>query len=365
MTRWPPKTPSPSYAPPSASCSRRSIRPGAHWPLRSAPLCCATTSTPPWASLRATGTTRRPREALVDALVRDAVAALGVIDGQTLPAGALGAADLLALVAGQDTQQGDDGVFRIVKGVAKDRTISTVDPEARHGHKSRNRRFDGYKTHLSIDPDSELIDEVAVTAANVPDRDAVDDLLEGLADEEDKPEIFGDSAYADGPTRKALGDAGFEVVAKVPPVRNATGLYTKDRFNVDLETQSVTCPAGQRVAINPTADGGGRASFKLFCKDCPLRRACTKSRAGRTIAIGRHEDLLQAARSQQATPEWQARYRDDRPKVERKISHFARRPWGGRNAQGAGTPTDQHRRRYPRRSAQPGPIGRLGSGPRR
>ena len=272
------------------------------------------------------------REALVDALVRDAFAALGVIDGHTLPAGALGAAELLALVAGQDTQQGDDGVFRIVKGVAKDRTISTVDPEARHGHKSRNRRFDGFKTHLSIDPDSELIDEVAVTAANVPDRDAVDDLLEGLADEEDKPEVFGDSAYADGPTRKALGDAGFEVVAKVPPVRNATGLFTKDRFGVDLATQSVTCPAGQRVAINPTRDGGGRASFKLFCKDCPMRRACTKSRAGRTITIGVHEDLLQVARSQQATPKWQARYRKDRPKVERKISHFARRPWGGRNA---------------------------------
>jgi hypothetical protein len=272
------------------------------------------------------------REALVDALVRDAVAALGVIDGEELPAGAMGAADLLALVAGQDTQEGDDGVFRIVKGVAKDRVISTVDPEARHGHKSRNRRFDGYKTHLSIDPDSELIDEVAVTAANVPDRDAVDDLLEGLADEEDKPEIVGDSAYADGATRKELGEAGFEVVAKVPPVRNATGLFTKDRFNVDLETQSVTCPAGQRVAINPTRDGGGRASFKVHCKDCPLRKACTKSRAGRTIAIGAHEGLLQVARAQQATPEWQARYREDRPKVERKNSHFARRAWGGRNA---------------------------------
>ena len=121
--------------------------------------------------------------------------------------------------------------------MAKDRVISTVDPEARHGHKSRNRRFDGYKTHLSIDPDSELIDEVAVTAANVPDRDAVGDLLEGLADEEDKPEIVGDSAYADGATRQALGEAGFEVVAKVPPVRNATGLFTKDRFHVDLVTR--------------------------------------------------------------------------------------------------------------------------------
>jgi hypothetical protein len=216
--------------------------------------------------------------------------------------------------------------------VAKDRVISTVDPEARHGHKSRNRRFDGYKTHLSIDPDSELIDEVAVTPANTPDRDAVGDLLEGLADAHDKPEILGDSAYADGATRATLTEAGFEVVAKVPPVRNATGLFTKDRFSVDLTTQSVTCPAGQRVAINPTRDGGGRASFKVHCKDCPLRRACTKSRSGRTITVGRHEDLLQMARVQQTTPEWQARYRADRPKVERKISHFARRPWGGRNA---------------------------------
>ncbi len=272
------------------------------------------------------------RDALVDALVRDALAALSAIDEEALPAGAVGAAELLALVAGQDTAEGDDGVFRIVQKVAKDRVISTVDPEARHGHKSRNRRFDGYKTHLSIDPDSELIDEVAVTPANTPDRDAVGDLLEGLADAHDKPEILGDSAYADGATRATLTEAGFEVVAKVPPVRNATGLFTKDRFSVDLTTQSVTCPAGQRVAINPTRDGGGRASFKVHCKDCPLRRACTKSRSGRTITVGRHEDLLQMARVQQTTPEWQARYRADRPKVERKISHFARRPWGGRNA---------------------------------
>jgi len=216
--------------------------------------------------------------------------------------------------------------------VAKDRVISTVDPEARHGHKSRNRRFDGYKTHLSVDPDSELIDEVAVTAANTPDRDAVGELVGALAHEEDKPEIMGDSAYADGATRAALGQAGFEVVAKVPPVRNATGLFTKDRFGVDLETNTVTCPAGQRVAINPTRDGGGRASFKVHCKNCPLRRSCTKSRAGRTITVGRHEDLLQMARAQQGTPEWQERYRADRPKVERKIAHFARRAWGGRNA---------------------------------
>jgi hypothetical protein len=85
------------------------------------------------------------REALVDALVRDALAALDALDAALLPPGAVAAAELLALVAGQDTDEGEDGVFRIARRVAKDRVISTVDTEARHGRKSRHRRFDGYK----------------------------------------------------------------------------------------------------------------------------------------------------------------------------------------------------------------------------
>src|SRR5450755_4819963 len=78
---------------------------------------------------------------------------------------------------------------------APDRVISTVDTQARHGHKSRNRRFDGYKAHLSVDPDSELIDEVAATAANTPDRDAAGQLLGELSAGAGKPDVLGDSAY--------------------------------------------------------------------------------------------------------------------------------------------------------------------------
>jgi hypothetical protein len=69
---------------------------------------------------------RSAREALVDELVKDAIAALGALDGQTIPPAAVEAVELLALVAGQDVAAGDDGVFRIVKGVAADRVISTV-----------------------------------------------------------------------------------------------------------------------------------------------------------------------------------------------------------------------------------------------
>jgi transposase len=94
---------------------------------------------------------RAAREALVNELVKDALAALGALDDQLLPAPAAEAAQLLGLVAGQDVEEGDDGVFRIARKTARDRVISTVDPAARHGHKSRSRRFDGYKAHLSVD----------------------------------------------------------------------------------------------------------------------------------------------------------------------------------------------------------------------
>jgi hypothetical protein len=213
------------------------------------------------------------REQLVDELVHDALAALAVLDGVMLSGAGRDAADLLAIVAGQDVEAGDDGVFRIVRGVARDRVISTVDPQARHGHKSLNRRFDGYKTHVSVDPDSELIDEATVTPANTPDRDVVDDLLAGHVDEEDKPEVVGDSAYADGET-----------------------------------------------------------SFKPHCRTCPLRNRCTAARRGRSISIHRHEAVLQQARREQHTADWIQRYRADRPIVERKLAHFARRLWGGRHA---------------------------------
>jgi len=276
------------------------------------------------------------REALVDELVRDALAALGALDGQLLPVSAAEAADLLALVAGQDVAQGEDGVFRIARKTARDRVISTVDTQARHGHKSRHRRFDGYKAHLSVDPDSELIDEVAATPANTPDREAAGELLDKHAGSDDKPEVVGDSAYGAAATRAGLEAAGFAVTAKCPPARNAAGRFPKDRFTVDLDAGTVTCPAGQTAVIVPAARGGGRASFRPWCATCPLRPACTASRRGRTIAIHPHEAVLQRARAAQRDPAWQQRYKANRPIVERKVSHFTRRAWGGRRARTRG-----------------------------
>jgi hypothetical protein len=312
----------------------------------------------------------KAREALVDALVRDANAALDVLDGRELD-GALGeVVELLALVAGQDVEAGDDGIFRIARRVAKDRMISTVDTEARHGHKSRARTFDGYKSHLGIDPDDELITGVAVTPANAADREVIDELLDNpvtdtasgapdtVTGADDNPdadadadadetindsgehvngdleskvyEVYGDSAYADGATLDEQTGRGHDMRAKVPPVRNANG-YSKDQFRIDLTAGTVTCPAEHTVAIS-TGRRHQVARFGALCESCPLRTECTKARSGRVITIHAHEAALQHAKTRQRDPDWQQDYRTYRPVVERKISHFTRRPWGGRKA---------------------------------
>jgi len=277
------------------------------------------------------------KEALIDALVKDALAALAVLEGQVLSRPADDAAELLALVAGQDTEAGDDGVFRIARRVAKDRVISTVDPEARHGHKSHDRRFDGYKAHLSIDPDSELIDEVVVTPANAHDATAVEDLLAPVADDEAKPTVMGDSAYAGAGTLDDLEAAGFaDVKAKVPPARGREGRFGKDDFDLDLQAGSVTCPAEKVAPIRFASDGAGRADFADACSTCPLRQQCTTSASGRSVSIHLKEAVLQRHKAAQADPAWQEAYRSTRPKVERKIAHFVRVAWGGRKARTRG-----------------------------
>jgi len=60
------------------------------------------------------------RKVLVDALAKDALGLLGVLDGRGLDEAVTQAGKLLATLVGQDLDEGADGVFRIARRVAKD-----------------------------------------------------------------------------------------------------------------------------------------------------------------------------------------------------------------------------------------------------
>ncbi len=121
------------------------------------------------------------RNDLVDSRARDAYAALALLEGRELAPEAKEAAELLASVLGQDLETAEDGTFRIARRVAKDRTISTVGPEARHGRKTQAHAFDGWKGHIAADPDSEVITATTVTAGNEGDAGAAPLLVDDIA----------------------------------------------------------------------------------------------------------------------------------------------------------------------------------------
>ena len=113
---------------------------------------------------------------------------------------------LLALVAGQDVEEGDTpGSWRIARKVAKDRIISTVDPETRHMHKSRSNYRDGYKAHLAVEPETGIITGVELTPANTGDGPIGVALLD---DETEPVEVLADSAYGSGPVRAGSSPPG-------------------------------------------------------------------------------------------------------------------------------------------------------------
>jgi DDE family transposase len=246
------------------------------------------------------------------------------------------AAALLATVTGQDIEETSDRRFRIYEGTAPDRVISTVDPEARHGHKTAAHGFDGYKAHVAVDPDSEIITAAEVSLAATGDAAVAPMLLGDLVPGQGEPPaqavVYGDSAYGTGAYLTWLDANGLTPMVKAQIPTAPGGRFGKDQFRIDLQAQTVTCPAWVTVAIIPTRRSGGRARFGAACSVCPLRDACTIAVHGRGVAIHPHEAELATARARQRDPAWRADYRAIRPKVERKLAHLLRRRHGGRRA---------------------------------
>jgi IS5 family transposase len=263
------------------------------------------------------------RDRLVSELVDDANELVWAVEdlqaeGLELSDKQADAVALLALVAGQDVEPGEGpGRWRIARRVAPDRVTSTVDPESRHVHKTRNSYRDGFKAHVVAEPDTGLITGCSVEAGNGTDTNAAVGLLE---DEPAGIEVLGDSAYGTGEFRNHLDETGRQATIKPPPLRTAVeGGFSLDDFTIDTDT--VTCPEGHTVTIGAAST----ARFGARCVACPVKHLCTRAKDGRTIKVHPHHGLLTAARALAATDEFNDTYSQHRPMIERTIAWLCRK----------------------------------------
>ena len=193
---------------------------------------------------------------------------------------------------GQDLETATTAVFRIARKVAKDRVISTVDPEARHGHKTspaastatratppstRTARSSPRPWSPPATPvtptgrrDSSTIADPAATAD--PDRAPAAERRGGLRrlrlrHRED--------------ARAATTTPGSTPRLQDPAAHAPAGKFTKDRSTSTCTRQQVTCPNG--ITTNPPLHGPASTAAASptsahACATCPLRAQCTTPR---------------------------------------------------------------------------------------
>ena len=208
-----------------------------------------------------------------------------------------------------------------------------MDPDARHAHKTRHRRQDGFRAHIVIEPDTGLITETALTKASGPDNsdaavgarlvktDPTIDLPKPEQAEGSGLEVLGDSAYGSGDALADLRKAGHTPIIKPGPLRSAVeGGFTVDDFQIDEDAGTATCPNQITRPISRTR----KVAFGKACQGCPLRAQCTTAATGRKLTLRPHDALARAHRIRAKDPEFQKVYRRHRPMVERSIAWLTR-----------------------------------------
>jgi hypothetical protein len=222
---------------------------------------------------------------------------------------------LLARVLEQDLEPDPSGSghSRIRKGTAQDRLPSLGDPEMRHGRKSRSKRFNGYKRHVTTILGTRLIASALVLPANAPEHEALPTLLKDAAHLGELEELKIDRGYLANPQVLDLFNDGRVITCKPWPQRNR-GRFTKEQFAIDLEARTVTCPAGFTAEIT-----GPDAKFgRTECRKCNLKPQCTLAPA-RSISIHPHEQLHLHLRDRRKTGAGKAALRE-RVAVEHSLA---------------------------------------------
>jgi len=210
----------------------------------------------------------------------------------------------------------------------KDQLASATDPDARHSNRRGDRDKIGYRGHILMDEESELILAAEGTPANTDDGVMLPDLLEQALQQGFEPqELIADSAYADGANRQLLAEEQIEAfIPQPPPKGSRKSKFKTTDFSYDPEANSVTCPAGQVCPRGrPNWKKGGQTfSFPVaVCRACPLCQDCLgpSFKRGRSLHIPLHRPLLDAARRKQKTPEHR-RAMKRRLAIERKLAEM-------------------------------------------
>ena len=204
----------------------------------------------------------------------------------------------------------NDPKFLEQKGVR-----STVDPEARVGHKSKTDHFFGYKTEYMMTTQSKLITAVSVNHGAYVDGTEFEDLFtltmeSGLNIEE----VFGDKAYFKNTILEAITGVGAKAYI---PVSAMAYKIDEELFSYNKDSDEWFCDQGnQTMNKKYKKNKEGKELYKYYfekekCRHCPLREKCIKKAGtvGKILTIGIHTPEYYEYSQEQKTETFKEKYK--------------------------------------------------------
>jgi hypothetical protein len=219
-----------------------------------------------------------------------------------------------------------------------DKLVSPVDPDARGGKKP-SKSWAGYKGHLIIEEESEIITAIETTPANRDDGSQLKPLL--IQQKEilslAPKELLGDKGYDAGANLEFI--EGEKITGYISLREKAnhmdTDFFTVNDFTYDEEQNTLTCPAGKvaphyRKAIFHSKDQKRKGIIFEFspgqCHHCELKPLCNKAKGGRQVYISYYDALFKQMDKRLSSEEGKQAYQQ-RYKIEQKVADLAR--WCG------------------------------------
>lgn len=228
-------------------------------------------------------------------------------------------------------------IFRLIKqyeGKSSDKIVSYVDPDARIAHKSPGKIKKGYKDHIIVDEDSEIILSSIVTPFNVNDHKELIALVKKSNSLNLKPkELTADKAYGTTENRVFLYEQNMIANISFYTSSSRETKFGLEDFEISRHLNLVVCPNDEISTdyyFSKRKKGGDRIVFKFEknqCLNCPLKNDCLreneKQKKYRIVEVPTEYKIIINDRDRNNTPEFKESY-NKRYKVERRFATLVR-----------------------------------------
>lgn len=214
--------------------------------------------------------------------------------------------------------------------IGTDKSINGTDKDCKI-MKGRQGSHCSYNSQIGSDDKHGLIVSAQVSKAPV-DRNELESQV-NLAEEnvgKQIPIVCADAGYSSVDALKPLVESDRTII--VPNGKQAqknapeAGLFDKDKFIYNTESDSYTCPEGKQMYRSYKAKGSNKIVYRMNeyknCLKCPHFGECTTSKKGRTLTRLVNEHIQEKLIQTYEKTESQEIYKRRKTKVELQFGHF-------------------------------------------